>query len=157
VLAWAADKQPLITRHALGKGAVIVTLAPGMLGQDERAHPSLPWLMNGLTQRLLPIEVCRPDGSPLQGEVLYQVNRTKNGYLVLLVNNQGVDKTPSGVARVDRRKFVDVVVRSELPIREAREWTADREQGMKKDKGVVTVPIRVHPGDLQVIGLVEGK
>jgi hypothetical protein len=153
VLAWTGEK-PLITRQAVGKGAVIVTLVPGMLGQDERAHPALPWLMNGLTQKLLPVEVRRPDGSPVVGEILYQVNRTRTGYLVLLMNNQGVDKTQSGVARVDRRKVVDVVVRTELAVREVREWTEPRELAAKKDKGSTSIPIRVHPGDVQVVGFV---
>src|SRR5262249_4841106 len=44
VLARAAGEAPLITRHAVGDGAVLVTLAPRMLGQDERAHPALPFL-----------------------------------------------------------------------------------------------------------------
>src|SRR5262249_45566659 len=44
-----AGKAPLITRQKVGEGAVIVTLCPRMLGQDERAHPALPYLMNGLT------------------------------------------------------------------------------------------------------------
>src|SRR5262249_36236802 len=47
-LAWATPKVPLITRHPVGAGAVIVTLVPRVLGLDERAHPALPFLMNGL-------------------------------------------------------------------------------------------------------------
>ena len=50
-------KVPLITRHKVGEGAVILTLCPRMLGLDERAHPALPYLMNGLTRDLLPVEV----------------------------------------------------------------------------------------------------
>src|SRR5262249_34179185 len=57
VLAWAGGKRPLVTRHAVGKGAVLLTLVPRLLGQDERAHPVLPYLMNGLTDGLLPVEV----------------------------------------------------------------------------------------------------
>ena len=36
VLAWASPKAPLITCNEVGGGAVIVTLVPRMLGQDER-------------------------------------------------------------------------------------------------------------------------
>src|SRR5207248_484485 len=89
-LAWSG-KAPLATRNAVGEGAVIVTLVPRLLGLDERAHPVLPYLMNGLTAGLAPVEVRRADGSPLQGEVMYQVNKTKDGWLVMLVNNNGVD------------------------------------------------------------------
>jgi hypothetical protein len=153
VLAWAGEDQPLITRLAVGKGAVIVTLAPRMLGQDERAHPALGHLMNGLTDGLLPVEVRRPDGSPVEGEILYQVNRTKDGYLVLLVNNRGVDKTPNGVARVDRRKWVDVLVRSARPVKSAKEYTQPRDLELAKAKGGQAVRLRVHPGDVQVVHL----
>ena len=97
VLARAGD-APLITRHKIGEGAVIVTLTPRMLGQDERAHPALPYLMNALTDGLLPVDVRLAGGKRLSGEVMYQVNRTKDGYLVLLMNQRGVDKTPNGVA-----------------------------------------------------------
>jgi hypothetical protein len=153
-LAWAGERLPLIVRHAVGKGAVIVTLVPRMLGQDERAHPALPYLMNGLTDRLLPIEVRRPDGSRLDGELMYQVNRTRDGYLVLVVNNGGVDKTPNGVARVDRRKFVDAVIRMRLTIQSAKEQTGPEELRVSGDgKDGQAVRIRVHPGDVQVVAL----
>ncbi len=154
VLAWAAPKVPLIVRRQVGAGAVIVTLCPRLLGQDERAHPALPWLMNGVTADLLPVEVRRADGTPLTGEVMYQVNRTKDGWLVLLVSTRGVDKTQHGVARVDRRAFVDVAVRTSLALKTAKEWTEPRELTTEKKEGATEVRVRVHPGDVQVIGLV---
>jgi hypothetical protein len=157
VLVWATPKTPLVTRHALGKGAVLVTLVPHSIGQDERAHPALPYLLNGLTAGLLPVEVRRPDGSPPGGEVMYQVNKTRDGYLVLLVNNRGVDKTPNGVARVDRRAFVDVVVRTALPVQGVTEYTVPRALTPVKTKGGTEVRIRVHPGDLQVVNFTLGK
>jgi hypothetical protein len=157
VLARATAKFPLITRHALGKGAVLLTLVPHLLGQDERAHPALPYLMNGLTEKLLPVEVRRADGSPLRGEVMYQVNRTKDGYLVLLVNNGGVDKTPNGVARVDRRQFVDVLLRTDLPVSAAKEYTEPRALTPEKAKDGTRLRLRVHPGDVQAVYLTTGK
>jgi hypothetical protein len=153
VLAWAAGQTPLITRHAVGEGAVIVTLAPRMLGQDERAHPALPYLLNGLTAGLMPVEVRRADGRPLGGEVLWQLNRTKDGWLVLLANNRGVDKTPNGVARVDRRAFADVQVRCRGPVKSATEYTGPRDLTTRKDGDTTVVGIRVHPGDVQVVYL----
>jgi hypothetical protein len=150
VLARAAGEAPLITRHAVGDGAVIVALVPRLLGQDERAHPALPFLFNGITDGLLPVEVRRKDGSPLQGEIMYQVNRTRDGWLVLLVNNRGVDKTQNGVARVDRRAFVDVVVKARQPVKAAKELTGPRDLTIAEG---TSVAVRVHPGDVQVIHL----
>ncbi|MFO0878078.1 MAG: hypothetical protein U0840_12070 [Gemmataceae bacterium] len=152
-LATAGNGLPLITRHAVGKGAVILTLVPRMLGEDERAHPALGYLMHGLTQRLLPVEIRRADGSPLEGEVMYQVNRTRDGLVVLLINNQGVDKTQHGIARVDRRRFVDVIIRSPHAIASVREHTQPRRLEIQRDPQGLSVPVRVHPGDVQVVHL----
>lgn len=154
VLAWAAPKVPLITRHAVGAGAVIVTLVPRMIGQDERAHPALPFLMNGITTGLLPVEVRLANGDRPKGEIMYQVNRTRDGFLVSLVNNRGVDKTQHGVARVDRRQFVDVIVRTGLPVKSAKEYTEPRDLTPEKGKDGTEVRLRVHPGDVQVVYLV---
>jgi hypothetical protein len=97
--------------------------------------------------------VLRPGGKRPAGEILYQVNRTKDGYVVLLVNNRGVDKTQHGVARVDRRQAVEVVVRSAVPVTAAREFTGPRDLVPAKSGGGAEVRVTVHPGDVQVIGL----
>jgi hypothetical protein len=149
VLAWANPKTPLITRHAVGEGAVILTLVPHLLGLDERAHPALPFLMTGLTERLLPVTVRGADGQPVAGKIMYQVNRTKDGYLVMLMNNRGIDKTPNGVARVNRRAFVDVVVEGPAAVKSAKEFTEPRDLQLKAG----SVSLRVHPGDVQVVHL----
>lgn len=153
VLVRVTGKTPLITRHKVGDGAVILTLCPRMLGQDERAHPALPYLMNGLTQNLVPIEVRLANGSEPNGEIMFQVNKTKDGWLVALVNNRGIDKTQNGVARVDRRAFVDVMVRTRLNVPSAREFTEPRDLPVEKGPDGSEVRLRVHPGDVQVVGL----
>jgi hypothetical protein len=157
VLAWANPTTPLLSRHAVGAGAVVVSLVPRMLGQDERAHPALMYLLNGLTDGLMPVEVGRADGSALRGEVMYQVNKTRDGYLVLLVNNRGVDKTPNGVARVDRRAWSDVVLRARFAVKVAREYTEPRDLTVTAGKGGAEVRVRVHPGDVQVVCLTADR
>jgi hypothetical protein len=84
---------------------------------------------------------------------MYQVNKTKDGWLVALVNNRGIDKTQNGVARVDRRAFVDVVVRTKLNVASAKEYTEPRDLTVKKGATGTEVRLRVHPGDVQVITL----
>jgi hypothetical protein len=153
-LALAGNKAPLMTRNSVGQGAVIVTLVPRMLGRDERAHPALAYLMNGLTDGLLPLEVRLANGDKLSGEAMYQVNRTKDGWLVTLFNNRGVDKTQTGIARVDRRAFVDLVIRSKSPVKSAKEWTEPRDLNIEKGSSGTEVKLRVQPGDIQVVGLV---
>lgn len=153
-LAWASPKIPLITCHKVGEGSVILTLCPRMVGMDERAHPALPYLMNGLTHDLVPVEVRLASGAEVNGEVMYQVNKTKDGWLVALVNNRGLDKTQHGIARVDRRAFVDVVVRTRLNVSAAKEYTEPRDLAVEKGAQGTEVRVRVHPGDVQAVYLV---
>lgn len=47
----SAPNRLLITRNQVGAGAVIVTLIPHLIGQDERVHRSIPYLMDGLTSK----------------------------------------------------------------------------------------------------------
>jgi hypothetical protein len=109
--------------------------------------------MNGLTQGLLPVEVLSVGGKRPSGELLYQVNRTKEGYVVLLMNNRGVDKTPNGVARVDRRQAVEVVLRASVPVKESIEFTGGDKKNLKVESGT-EVRVMVAPGDVRVIGFV---
>ena len=95
-------------------------------------------------------EVRMPNGARPAGEVMYQVNRTKDGYAVALFNNRGVDKTQSGVARVDRRQVVEVVVKSSVPVKSAKEWTDPRDLPVTGNE----VRVTIHPGDVQVVGIV---
>jgi hypothetical protein len=155
-LAWAGPGQPLITRQQVGAGAVIVTLVPHLVGLDERAHPCIPYLMNGLTQGLLPVEVRLADGGRPRGEVLYQVNRTKDGLLVALYNQRGIDKTQNGIARVDRRAYVDIVLRTAGPVGSARELTEPRPLAVHRLDKTAEIRLRVPAGDLRVVALRAG-
>jgi hypothetical protein len=138
------DGVPLAVRNTVGDGAVVTILVPRGLGLDERAHPVLPHIMNGLTAGLLPVDV-KP-----AGEVMYQVNRTKDGFLVALFNNRGVDKTQNGVARVDRRQAVEVVLKARGPVKSAKDWTDPRDLAVSGGE----VRVTVHPGDVRVVGFV---
>ena len=113
----------------------------GVLGESGSGKSSLA---------LAVLQLLPANAAHFSGEVLYQVNKTRDGYLVLLMNNRGVDKTPSGVARVDRRQSVDVVVRSSLPVRSATEYTEPRDLALANGE----VRVTVHPGDVQVVYLV---
>jgi hypothetical protein len=156
-LAWAAPGVPLVTRQAVGEGAVLVVLVPRGIGLDERAHPVLPWLMNGVTRGLLPIEVVLADGRPLAGQVMYQVNRTADGYLVLLINNLGVDKTPNGVARVDRRQAVEIDLRSSLALAGCTECTLLQPVPVHAQGGRWSVQVEIPAGELRVMHLLTKK
>ena len=146
-------RRPIVTRNKVGAGAVIVTLVPHMLGLDERAHPALPWLVNGLTDKLMPIEVRLQNKQRPRGEIMYQMNKVQDGWTVLLMNGKGVDKTQSGIARVDRTQHVDVELCTELAVASAVEYTQPRQLKVDSHSGEACVGVRVTPGDVQVVGL----
>jgi len=153
-VAFAAAGIPIITRNKIGQGALILTLVPHMLCMDERAHPALPFLMNGLTKDLLPVEVVLPGGKRPAGEIMYQINRTKNGWLVGIFNNRGIDKTQNGIARVDRRMSAEIIVRTKLEVSSAREYTVPSDLKVKKDGPYNLVRIEVPAGDVRVMDLI---
>ena len=66
----------------------------------------------------------------------------------------------TGIARVDRTKHADVVLHTALPVIGAEEYTQPRslELSTKVDGSVTvtTVNVRIHPGDVQVVGRVVG-
>jgi hypothetical protein len=129
----ASNANPLIIRNQVGLGAVIVTLVPHMIGIDERAHPSMPWLMNGLAEKLMHVEeVLLANGERPTGEIMYQVNKAKAGWVVTVMNNFSVDKSQTGIARVDRTNFVDVVLRTVLLVTTATEYTQSRVLALDK-------------------------
>jgi hypothetical protein len=143
-----SNSGPLVVRQAVNQGAVISILVPHGLGLDERAVPFLPALMNALTDDLLPVEVL-VDGKRPAGEVMYSFNKTKDGWLVALYNHRGIDKTQNGIARVDRTKAVDVVLRPRLAVASAREMTEPRNLAITKGE----IAVHVAAGDVQVIAL----
>ena len=153
-IAWAERGVPLAVRNQVGQGAVILTLVPRMLGLDERAHPALPFVLNSVTDGLLPVELRLAGGRRPQGEFIYQVNKTKDGFVVLLVNCRGIDKTQNGVARVDRRGAVDVVITPTVKVQKATEYTLERELEVERNgEGRPEVHVHLPAGDIRVVYL----
>jgi hypothetical protein len=103
---------------------------------------------------LLPVELRLANGQRPAGEIMYSVNRTKDGWLLGLYNHRGLDKTQTGIARVDRKSYIDVDLTTELPVASAKEWTGPSELSLQKNGKHTTIRLRVHPGDSQVVGLV---
>ncbi|MCX7705473.1 MAG: hypothetical protein N2115_04360 [bacterium] len=151
IIAYADENTPIVVRNEYGEGAIIVVLIPHNTGMDERAHPVIPYLMNLLTAGLTPFELYTADGKKLSGEVMYQVNKTKDGWLVALFNNQGIDKTQNGIARVDRTRFADIEIRTHLNVKEAKEYVYERPLSLQKSTGTTSINVRVEPGDVQVV------
>ncbi len=152
-LMFTEGKLPLVTRNKVGDGAVLTILVPRGLGVDERAHPALPVLMNALTDDLLPFDVRLANGQHPTGEVMYSANKTKDGWLLTFYNHRGIDKTQNGIARVDRRQFVDVNVRTKLNVTTARDMTENAAVTVERKNERTEISLRIPAGDLRVVAV----
>jgi len=98
----ASDGTVLFAKNRYGKGSVIVGMQRWLTpwyGNDAKEQdaalgntslkkpihfPEIEWLMKRLSSELLPISV--------EGNIQYGLNRTKDGWLLYLINNSGVIK-----------------------------------------------------------------
>jgi hypothetical protein len=94
--------DPLVTINKVGKGSVILSALPDLLGHDERVTPFAAHLLAHVFADATPVKV--------EGDVEYLINRTTNGWVVTLINNNGVFKPQQGLAQVDRLAHVLVKI-----------------------------------------------
>jgi hypothetical protein len=151
VLMETTTGEPLVTVNAVGKGRVIFCALPDMLGLDERLTPFAAHLLMHLFNEATPVNV--------RGDVEYLLNRTTRGWVVTLINNQGVYKPQQGLAQVDRRAVVDVSIslRRGRGIMSASEWTEDKKLNVAQEGGQESVRLSLAPGGVQIVELVERK
>jgi hypothetical protein len=148
VLMETRTGDPLVTSFRVGRGRVIFCAVPDLLGLDERLTPAAAHLFTHLFAEATPVRVA--------GDVQRLINRTERGWLVTLINNQGVFKPQQGLAQVDRRANVEVTLSLRgTTIRQAREWTLDASLEVGRNGNRSTVKVNVPPGDLKIVELVE--
>ena len=135
----APNGDPLVTINKLGKGSVVFVALPDLLGVDERITPFAAHMLAHVFADASPLEVT--------GEVEYLINRTANGWVVTLLNNNGVFKTQQGMAQVDRNAYVTVTLGPGIV--SANEWIS--ESPIKVDAGNVSV--RIAPGGVAIVEL----
>lgn len=142
-LVAAPNGDPLVTVNKIGKGSVVFNALPDLLGIDGRVTPSSAHMLAHVFAGATPIKVS--------GDVEYLINRNSNGWLVTLINNNGVNKPQQGLATVDRSAIVTATVSvSGQPLRSAVEWISDKPLQIKSPDSVeVTLP----PGGIAVVEL----
>jgi hypothetical protein len=115
--------DPLVTVNKIGKGSVVFAAVPDLLGEDERMTPFAAHMLAHVFADAVPLRVT--------GDVEYLVNRTEKGWIVTLLNNNGVSKPQQGMAQVDRSASVNVTIT------------------IKKDERKATV--QIPPGGLAIV------
>ena len=92
-----------------------------------------------LVREYLPIEVS---GDPIQ----YQINRTLHGWIVELVNNDGVIKRPDAAAVVDPAAVRRVLLSSRVPGTTVNEWRSGR-----RHSNTQRVQVDLGPGTVEFV------
>ncbi len=140
----AANGDPLVTVNKVGKGSVVFAALPDLLGEDERITPFAAHMLAHVFADATPVKVS--------GNVEYLINRTATGWVVTMLNNNGVFKTQQGMAQVDRSAYVTVkIALAGEQIQSATEWTSDAP--LKVDGGSVSV--QIPPGGISIVSITK--
>jgi hypothetical protein len=100
----AQNGDPLVTVNKVGKGTVVFAALPDLLGLDERMTPFAAHMLAHVFADASPVRVTADN------DVEYLINRNANGWVVTLINNDGVFKPQQGMAQVDRTAQVHVTL-----------------------------------------------
>ncbi len=133
----------LACAHSVGRGKVILTTPSYLLGRDGAALPLLPHLLAHLCSGLSPVRV-----SP---GVQYTINRSADGWVIGLFNNQGVTKAPLGRATVRYEEALAVAVEFAGAVAKVEEWVAGAAPEVRLDGQRATIRLEVPAGDVRVV------
>jgi hypothetical protein len=132
VLARAGDRQPFCVALDRGQGRIIYLSVPRGLTITRQAHPVVARLLMHLTRNLMPVSVT--------GDVQWMVNRSEQGWVVLLLNPSGQDKPQHGITATDYRQNRRVRIHCQVPVGTARDRLSPAETLSLVD-GVVEVEV----------------
>ena len=94
--------DPIVTVNKVGKGSAVFVAVPDLLGEDERITPFAAHILAHVFADAVPLKI--------EGDIEFLINRTANGWIVTLLNNNGVFKPQQGMAQVDRNASVTVTI-----------------------------------------------
>lgn len=110
----STNGQPIASAIDRGKGRLIYLSVPMGLGIDQRPSPLLAKVLEGVASGIMPIRVV--------GDVEWAVNRLDTGWLVTVLNNNGVNKPQHGVNPTDYRAWREVQIEAPPGLTLAGEW-----------------------------------
>ncbi|MEA2204357.1 MAG: hypothetical protein QOE77_1133 [Blastocatellia bacterium] len=147
VLMSTTSGNPLVTINKVGKGSIIFCAVADLLGEDDRIATFAAHMLAHVFTDVTPLQV--------RGDVEYLVNRTSQGWIVTLFNNNGVLKPQQGLAQVDRSANVSVSVSLRgQGIASAQEWLSDRPVEVKQQAGASdAVSVNIPPGGVAIVEL----
>jgi hypothetical protein len=121
----------------------IEVLEPWTNPKTRRSAAISDKALQRITSKLLPIEMT---GDPIQ----YQVNRTETGWVVELINNNGVIKKPDRPAVIDAQAVARVSLKLASRCASAIEWRSHRTHERTKQ-----VELSLAPGTSEFVEFVD--
>jgi len=142
---FATEKNiPLVTINEYGQGKVVLFLTPCMLDQQDKIVPFLPAFLDHIAAEALPVKI--------NGDVEYIINKTKDGWLITLINNKGVYKEPTKAPVVKEEEKAEVeILFKKAPVK-ISELIANRPVERPSDN---TAKVVVPSGDVVILKIVE--
>ena len=142
VLASTPEGAPVCVAIDRGQGRIVYLAVPYGMSIGKQASPIVARLLAHLTRGLMPVEV--------DGDVQWMVNRTRDSWVVTLLNPAGQHKPQQGLTPTDFRENRTVTLRSHVPI------TSARDRLLETDKFTVegnAVKLEVSAGGVRIIEL----
>jgi hypothetical protein len=145
-LITTSNGDPLVTIQRVGKGNIVLCTVADLLGEDERMTPFAAHMLSHVFSNVSPIKV--------EGDVEHLINAGPSGWVVTLINNTGVFKEQQGMARVDRRAYVDVSLNlRDQKIVAANDWVSNATLAVTPMNQGSSVRLRLAPGGIAVVAL----
>ena len=136
--------DPLVTVNKVGKGNVVFSAVPDLLGEDERMTPFAAHMLAHVFADATPVRV--------RGDVEYLVNRNESGWVITLFNNNGVFKPQQGMAQVDRTAYVSATITiPDQQIQKATDWITGKDVPVKTMNGTNSVIVTIAPEESQLL------
>src|SRR4029077_4952048 len=135
-LITSTNGEPFVTVNKVGKGSVVFVAVRNLLGEDERITPFAAHMLAHVFADATPVKV--------RGDVEYLVNRNENGWVVTLLNNNGVFKPQQGMAQVGRSANVTATISlAGQPVQKAWDWINEKEVEVRNQNGQNSVTVTI--------------
>jgi len=138
------DGRPLVVEMRRGKGQVVLIAVPHMLDICGRPVPFLQDALTRLYDGLLPIQV--------RGDIEFTIARNDRGWVIGLINSNGVVKRPTEPERIGAGPGEKVEITAPWRAAATQEWTNDTTLKNLSSTGT-RVLLGVPPGQVRVVFL----
>jgi hypothetical protein len=159
---YTVNGKPVVTRAKYGKGAVVLCSQEFLLESREfmidnvRRRKILPTahdLMKRISQELSPVSF---KGEKLPEQLMYQINRKKNGYVIALYNNGGLvweKRGDKGLKRevADPCGTLNFTMTVPADIKEAVSFNRHQKLYFKNGRNGKMLEFSIAPGEYEVV------